>query len=438
MQANNIQAGPARPQNISCPAGGSNPATPTTACGQRGVVVAPPSGNTNTAPRAYQVLHKGFDTLVIAIKAQLPPDLFDYLETQKELADKEQRDVLIEWNGVRLHLKGHGGAGYRFIASGGPLGASWAIKKPNPKDKWGFRVSFGSSFLASLDLGGAIAHLENVLERFDIRIRPEDISISRVDYCVDLLAPDFALIPDNFVMHSSTNRRDHLTENDKAVNGRSGRVTSVTVGGTRARQIIVYDKRHEVVKKQKNHWWMIWNKARKAQGQPPLSPDTPKARIWRVEFRAGKDLLKDRWNIRTWEDLYARLGDLYSETGRVIRYTDPQPGDSNRARWPTHPLWEAARVEINTEHFDMSEGGDPSPVKEVIREQHISVLMKNLFGSTISLAALYGVDTDDLPGFFHKTAGEFEARAISEPDRTARHLQDGKDRYVFVTPERGP
>jgi len=74
MQANNIKAGSqARPQNISCPAGGSNPATDATACGQRGVVVAPPSGNTNTAPDAYQVLHKGFDTLVIAITSVSNP-----------------------------------------------------------------------------------------------------------------------------------------------------------------------------------------------------------------------------------------------------------------------------------------------------------------------------------------------------------------------------
>jgi len=63
-------------------------------------------------------LHRGFDTLTVAIKASIPPEVFDYLEVQKELAEKEAKDVLIEWNGVQLHLKGHGGAGYRFIANG--------------------------------------------------------------------------------------------------------------------------------------------------------------------------------------------------------------------------------------------------------------------------------------------------------------------------------
>ncbi len=70
------------------------------------------------------VLHKGFDYLAMAIQANIPPKLFDYLEAEKKRADEERRDVLVEFNGVQLHLKSHGGNGYRFIASGGPDGAA--------------------------------------------------------------------------------------------------------------------------------------------------------------------------------------------------------------------------------------------------------------------------------------------------------------------------
>lgn len=345
-----------RPQNIRYPAGGASKVDQD----QRGVIVAPPSGNTDL-PDPYQVLHRGFDTLTLAVKAMLPPDLCDYLETQRTIAEAEAREVLIDWNGVQLHLRGYGGAGYRFLANGGPMGATWAFKKPNAKDPWGVRVSFGSTFLATLGLGAAKAHLEKVLERLGMRFTPEDVSISRVDYCTDILTHAFELVPDAFVMHSSTNRRDFVTDFDASVNCKSGRVTSVTIGSTKARQVIIYDKRLEVIQKQKSHWWAIWNKTRAAQGLPDLDPKDRNAKIWRVEFRAGKDLLKDTWNIRTWEDLFTRFGDLCAQTGQVIRYTDPCLSDRNRARWPNHPIWEIAVAEMAADLFEMREGADPNP-----------------------------------------------------------------------------
>ncbi|MBZ8117763.1 hypothetical protein KUD11_03775 [Roseovarius sp. LXJ103] len=380
-------------------------------------------------------MHRGFDTLTVAIKANIPPEVFEYLEAQKEIAEAEGQDILIGLNDVPLHLKGHGGAGYRFIANGGPMGAQWAFKKPNANDPWGIRVTLGSTFMATQGLGAAKAHLEGVLERLGIRTRPEDYSISRVDYCVDILAAaDFALNPEQFVMHSSTNRRDHIANADMKVSGKSGRVTSVTIGSPRARQVIVYDKRAEVIQTHKPHWWFIWNQTRKAQGQPLIGPETPDLRIWRVELRAGKDLLKDRWDIRTWEDLFTRFGDMSFETGKVVRYTDPAPSDSNRARWPNHLIWETAMGEINTDLIEMFEGSDPNPLKEVQRAHHISTLLKNIKGSTITLAALEGVEIDDLPRFFGDTASALQSEVQANPEHTAKQLRAARDRYVFIAP----
>ncbi|MEP1586376.1 MAG: hypothetical protein ABJR46_02085 [Tateyamaria sp.] len=396
------------------------------------MIVAPPSGNT-FPPEPYQVLHVGFDTIALSIKTMLPPDLLDYFESQKQIAEKEQRDQLVEWNGVKLHLKGHGGKGYRFIASGGPLGANWAFKKPNAKDPWGVRVTFGSTFLATLGLGAARAHLDAVLDKLGMRFAHDDISISRVDICTDILAPDFALDADAFVMHSSTNRRDYVTGFDASVNGKSGRVTSVTIGSTRARQVIIYDKRLEVIQKQKAHWWAIWNKTRSAIGQPDLSPVDPSQKIWRVEFRAGKDLLKDTWNIRTWADMFARFGDLCAQTGDVIRYTVPNTYDRNRARWPNHPLWEVAVAEIVSDLSEMREGEDPTGVKSVIREQHIATLIKNIRGTSVTLAALEGRNFEALPDFFGQVATKLTNSVNSEPEHVAKMLKNAQDRYTFVT-----
>ena len=437
-----------RPQNLSCPAGGSRTKpkgqTQMADAGQRGGIVAPPSGNT-FPHNEMAIVHKGFDTLALAIKANIPKELFDSLDAEHCLAEDERRDVLVTYNGIDLLLSPHGGKGYRFIASGGPDGATWFFKKPNTKDPWGIRLSFGSYFMAMHGLGAAKAHVDFALERFGIRIGPDDISISRADFCVDILAPSFELNPDQFVMHSAAGRRDYITPEDISVNGKSGRTTSVTIGGTRNRQVICYDKRAEVIARGKSHWWDIWNHTIRTgkharNGSICLSdkvlsanPDFAREnRVWRVEFRAGKDLLKDRWGIRTWEQLFNLFGDLCREAGEVVRYVEPEGSDPNRARWPNHPLWELVCAEMNDDLTEMRSGADPNPMKEVHREQHIGMLIRNVLGCSITLGALRGTNVEGLRQVFHDLAKDMATEVAAAPVRTAKHLQDAKDRYVFI------
>ncbi len=447
MRTSNLQAErPARPQNKCYPAGGtikSDAENKLEPC-QRGVIVAPPSGNTSD-PDEPMVLHKGFDTLALAVKAKIPSELFDCLEAERHVAENERRDVLVTYNGIKLLLSPYGGNGYKFIANGGPDGATWFFKKPNAKDPWGIRLSFGSFFMANHGIGAAKAHVDHVLGRLGVRFGPDDISISRVDFCVDVLVPSFSLDPDRFVMHSAARRRDHFTSDDMAVSGKSGRVTSVTIGGTRNRQVIVYDKRAEVITHRKSYWWDIWNHTLRTEEEATipyigvhrelLSPDPDKAeenRVWRVEFRAGKNLLKDRWGIRTWAQLFDRFGDLCREAGEVVRYADPVASDPNRSRWPNHMLWEIVCAEMNDDLTEMRSSADPKPMKEVHREEHIRLIYKNLLGSSITLAALRDQEHDGLAKVFETISGDMIADVISNPVRSAKQLQDAKDRYVFI------
>jgi hypothetical protein len=139
----------------------------------------------------------------------------------------------------------------------------------------------------------------------------------------------FTLDPACFVMHSHTDRKDRLAFDEMGIGGKAGRVTSVTVGHMPRRQVIVYDKRAEVVQKHKVHWWEIWNADRRARGLPELDPkDRESSRVWRVEVRAGKEHLKDRWNIRTWADLDSKVGDVFAAVLRAVRYAEPN-ADTN-------------------------------------------------------------------------------------------------------------
>lgn len=448
---------PMRPQNKSYPAEGGMKARAThTGGGKRGITIASPSGNTDD-PRRYTVLHRGFDTLALSIQAHISAELFDFLEGEKALAEDEQREVLTEYNGLQFLIKPHGGRGFYFLLDGGPDGARWAIKKPNAKNKWGITLTFGSRFLAMKGLGAAKSHCEQVLERLGVTFSPHDISISRADVCVDILANGFTLTPENFVMHSATNRHDYieLGGDELRVSGKSGRVTSVTAGSISNRQIIIYNKRAEVIARGKAHWWDIWNDTlskgpqrapspsilNKGAKSGPLTPDPAKAKdnqVWRVEFRAGKDLLKDRWGIRTWAQFFDHFGDLCHETGQVIRYCDPDPSDTNRSRWPNHALWEIACAEINDDLFEMRSGADPNPMKEVHREQHISTLLKQVTGTCITIAALEGCDTSDLTDALMTYGQRMADAAKAAPDRAAKQLQDAKERYIFIRKPTGP
>ncbi|WP_300030588.1 hypothetical protein [uncultured Roseobacter sp.] len=395
------------------------------------------------------VLHRGFDTIALSVKAHITDTLLEALKADKARAEEERRDVQFDYGGFTFLLKPHGGAGYSFLLSGGNSGANWSIKTPNAKDPWGIRVSVGSFFLATEGLGAVREHLDAVLASWGIRYREEDVSIARADVCVDILAQGFRLNPDHFVMHSSCRRRDHLTADDIAVNGRSSRVTSVTVGGPANRQIIVYDKTTEIMARAKPYWWDIWYDTlrRNADADPAtvdllrygtLRRNIGPNRVWRVEVRAGKNLLKDRWHIRTWSDFYARFGDVISEAFEVVRYCAPSDRDTNRARWPAHPIWALARTEMNSDLEEMSEGTDPEPLKEVVREDHIALIYRNVLGSCITLAALEGQPLTALSDFITGLAEKMQYSTKADPARTARQLNEASERYVFVKAQNSP
>ena len=106
------------------------------------------------------------------------------------------------------------------------------------------------------------------------------------------------------------------------------------------RQLIIYDKRAEALAKRKPGWLAIWNHTREQEGKPPIDlKDRDKSRVWRFEARMGSKYLRRRWEIRSWSDLDAMIGDAYAEFAGKIRYAIPQH-DPNRSRWPNHELWD--------------------------------------------------------------------------------------------------
>jgi hypothetical protein len=100
-------------------------------------------------------------------------------------------------------------------------------------------------------------------------------------------------------------------------------------------------------------------------------------------------------------------------------------------------LWEIACAEMNADLFEMRSGVDPSVLKEVHKETHISMIMRNITGCSLTHAALHGRKSEEIPAHLAKLAQEITANLAKHPDKTRKQLEAAKAKYVFITgPER--
>jgi hypothetical protein len=377
-----------------------------------------------------EIVYRGFDGLDVAFQGALRRDLVERLDAAKIEAQKACRPIRVDYNQVHFLLAETGAPnGYAFRCDTGDDGAIWFFKRGMNHADWNIRVSVKSMTLA-LYGGGVRARLYDFLAIVVERVGQE--SIARVDYAVDMLIPGFALAPDNFVMHSHTDRRDHVDPEPVEIGGKSSRVTSVTVGHMPRRQVIVYDKRAEVIQKQKVHWWEIWNAGRRARRLPDLDPkDRDGSRVWRLELRAGKEHLNVKWGIRRWPDLDNKVGDLFHAALKAVRYTEPN-GDTNRSRWPNSAIWEAAERELAGDLVEMTSGADPVRVAVVRRDHQCDLLERQILGGISTYSVLAGIadsEVSDLPD----TITIMVDRHLREaPDRFEKSRARASQRYSFI------
>ncbi|WP_339689485.1 hypothetical protein [Celeribacter baekdonensis] len=156
-----------------------------------------------------RIVHRGFDRLELAVGVNIPPELFDFLNPLREQAEETRQQLAVSYGGADFDLFPNGVQDYRFVLQGGPLEVTWFFKKPNARDPWGIRLVAGSLMPATQGLGYVRAYIAKTLERLGVRYGPHQLSIGCTDFCVDILAPAFELTPENFVIHSHTNRADH-------------------------------------------------------------------------------------------------------------------------------------------------------------------------------------------------------------------------------------
>jgi hypothetical protein len=189
-----------------------------------------------------------------------------------------------------------------------------------------------------------------------------DPVVSRADWAFDFRLKEIDFNEDSFVS---------LAEKDSKHRGNRKPQTFTFGKGEKVAR--VYDKVVEIKEESGKTWFYeLWN---------------CREDVWRVEFQVRGEALK-AYGIRTLPDLF--LGQAALLRDLALNHTSLRcaSGDSNRSRWPLHPLWEAvlAAIAAFPHQVRLEVTGTALPVRIRIGEQE-----KSLYGHMKSFGALWTI-----------------------------------------------
>lgn len=295
---------------------------------------------------------------------------------------------------------------------------------------WNLFVSIRSLCLLTPGYQGAKERLHNTLA--DLSFRITDLSVNRIDYAIDILAPDFVLDVQNFIMPGQAKARPFWSKEreldddgyrPKAVI-RGRKFESVTIGTMPNRQVIVYDKRRAAIDQRQPHWFEAWN----------VDKDDPGAQVWRVEIRGGRDALAKRHLKRSYEAIEHDLSDFLTMATTNIRYVTNKDRQKNVSRAATHPIWEAVAEAIAIFPVSPQSTLPEAHVLKMIREQRGQMALKLGVGNLLNHFILEGTPTDQITADLDDLAGRAAATYRRESGERCfqQKIGETEKRLVFL------
>ncbi len=378
------------------------------------------------------ILHSGFDGLKFTLNAQIPPSLRAELADAKHCARRDNADYVLERSAMMFNVSGKGARG--FTAHTGDHGAVWLIQDPedpipnNPAITIDFRA-FG---LATGGLRAAEAHFRKCMSALAVPYTDNQLRVTRADFAVDLLAPWFEPDRHALVTPPGTKITEYAGIDVTATLSTGSRVQGLRAGAITNRQLAIYDKRIEVMQTNKLGWLEIWNAARKANDKPPLDlKDRDTSQVWRFEMRLGSKQLRNKFQLRDWTHIGDMLGDAFLDASQRIRYCTPTT-DRNRARWPTHELWNVFEKVVACDLFDNCAGVLPSDVADANRIAKMRELDSQLAGLLVTRAAVSDVAADEFSNFLGGHIEALQQYIDEHPTLLAERLRKAAARYRWT------
>jgi len=184
-------------------------------------------------------------------------------------------------------------------------------------------------------------------------------TLSRVDFSFDYALAERDFDADSFVSQSDkdSQHREH------------GTVQTFTLGKGDV-VLRVYDKVAEIRQQSAKVWfYQLW-------GQ--------EENVWRIEWQVRKPVLRS-FNISTFVDLREQQGALLRYLADYHDTLRTQTQDSNRSRWPLHPLWADLQERIAALHVLESKQIDG---KEMVLDERLIRLTISVYGYLKRMAAV--------------------------------------------------
>lgn len=318
-----------------------------------------PNITISTRPYDARLIGAGWDTFEECLSVFIFEKTWQKLEEAKKHAYEQNKKLKgknqsysTTFCGLDFQIKGHGAEGVAFILES----PDFTIRIRHASEAWNLSIKYHSCALWQYTLHGARQRLFDALRK-EMNPRPQmdkmgnDIGwqrVSRCDYAFDFHSPQFTQemgysLMDQLICHSSCKvqldfKAPEYFENkeDKETHGymigTSARVQTLTIGNKATLEIQIYDKTTEITEASGKTWmYKVW-------AQSGFEADANTKDVWRLEVRMGRDWLRDH-EINTLEDLEKNLELLLSEALKTRRLADPPGRDTNKRRWPVHPLW---------------------------------------------------------------------------------------------------
>lgn len=307
----------------------------------------------NTAPAKYldtqnvpRILRYGVDSLYLSYRGSLDVETDFHLDQLKNLAQSDDPadkvQAVYEVGNHCFELKGRGRGRFPYV-----LADNWfdvQLSRASSTSLPLAMVQVSSELLTLGSLSSAVSDASAVVQSFG---SPGDsIGVSRVDLCVDF-EPGFDL---EVIPRIAWVTRAKSFQNYWDQNQYSG--CSIGQGGSLSCRL--YNKSLELKKTNKVYLHDVWRDAGWVGEHS----------VWRLEFQFRRPVLKEL-GVLTVDDLSANLDGLWKYAMTDWLYLTMPGKDSNRSRWPIHPLWTHLRDEpwstlAQAPLYRVSQSRDPS------------------------------------------------------------------------------
>ena len=379
-------------------------------------------------------LASGYDTLEESASVYILEETWKRLEEAKAAAAENNtgsnQAYTTVFCGMEFQIKPHGGAGVSFLLSNQLFTVAIRPAKVPFNISVTYRArtlwQYGPDEARRMIWGALLSELKQrpVENEHGEMVHDNWRRVSRADFCFDIRSPELtqemgADMVDRIVCHSSSKARWDFKAEDLEgyAMGTSNRIQTLTIGKKGSLQVQIYDKSAEITEKSQKTWmYKIWSDTGEVSDV---------SNVWRVELRFGREYLAAR-NIDTFEDFEFHRERLLSEALKTRRLTD-KTMDSNKRRWPLHPVWNMALEKAGNALEMVDLGRHREPAADAIIEKIIQDMAAALRRNNVLEVGDGHYDGDTAWNFLIKILDQVE-----NDEEHGKKMREYAEKYKYI------